>query len=72
MFNTRQVTFVAIMEEQIGSEYYFHNTSGKTSAATDKEKRKCIMDRNTPSSMVWTLQISIQQIIWSSGKQMNG
>jgi len=67
------------MEEQIGSEYYFHNTPGKTSAATDKEKRKCIMDCNTPSSMVWTLQISIQHIICSLekqisslGKQMNG
>jgi hypothetical protein len=52
MFNIRQVIFVAIMEEQIGSEYYFHNTPGKTSAATDEEKHKCIMDCNTPSSMV--------------------
>jgi hypothetical protein len=30
------------------------------------------MDCNTPSSMVWTLQISIQHIICSLGKQMNG
>jgi len=60
------------MEEQIGSEYDFHNTPSKTSAATDKEKHKCIMDCNTPSSMVWTMQIRIQHIIRSSGKQMNG
>jgi hypothetical protein len=52
MFNTRKVAFVAIMEELIGSEYDFHNTPSKTSAATDKEKCKCIMDCNTPSSMV--------------------
>jgi hypothetical protein len=58
------------MEEQIAGEYDFHNTPGKTSAATDKEK--CIMDCNTPSSMVLTLQISIQHIIRSLGKQMNG
>ena len=60
------------MEEQIRSEYDFHNTPSKISAATDKEKHKCIMDCNTPSSMAWTVQTSIQHIIHSWRKQMNG